>query len=134
MSDEAIETDLEPCPLCESTNVQIWVGTHHFRDATVTCDDCGCQTGTFDGSGTTPESNRAAAIEAWNRRPAQARIERLEAALRPFAELAAHYDGVPPPEYFGDTDFETRYWAHTKVAVTVGTLRAARAALKDDPA
>ena len=119
MSDEAIETDLEPCPLCESTNVQIWVGTHHFRDATVTCDDCGCQTGTFDGSGTTPESNRAAAIEAWNRRPAQARIERLEAALRPFAEGSIDVSGA---------------------AVIVGhrecaaALTEARAALKDDPA
>lgn len=62
------------------------------------------------------------------------RIEKLEAALRPFAERANAYDGVPPPKYFGDTDFEMRYRDDAPANVTtVGQLRAARAALTPSP-
>lgn len=57
-------------------------------------------------------------------------IDELEAALRPLANSANAYDGVPPPKYFGDTDFETRFPDSAKAnVVTVGYLRAARAAL-----
>ncbi len=57
------------------------------------------------------------------------RIAELEAALKPFADAASLYDGVPPSKYFGDTSCEHHYPATTKHTVTVSELRAARNAL-----
>lgn len=60
---------------------------------------------------------------------ALAENERLKAALKPFADAAGSYDGIPPPKYFGDTDCEMRYPNTAKVTVSVGHLRQARTAL-----
>lgn len=57
------------------------------------------------------------------------RIAELEAALRPFSDAAALYDGIPPSTHYGDTSCELRYSSSTKHEVTVAKLRAARKAL-----
>lgn len=60
----------------------------------------------------------------------RSKMEEAEGALEPFAKAADAYDGLPPPKYFGDTDFETHYPDSTKAPVKVGDLRTARRALQ----
>lgn len=59
----------------------------------------------------------------------QARIVELEGALRPFAECANLFDGIPPPKYFGDTDFTLDHHGGLAVPFTLADCRAARSAL-----
>lgn len=70
------------------------------------------------------------------RSSAVAEIERLRAlvkeageVVRPFADRANAFDGIPPPKYFGDTDFTLNYSSEDTAQVKVGNLRAARAFL-----
>jgi len=79
-----------------------------------------------------------AALEGWNK--ANARIERLRAALRPFAVAMSGYDGKCL-KYDSDEcevavfmDYETPHCFDTAgEALTLGDLRRAAAALKDEP-
>ncbi len=56
-------------------------------------------------------------------------VERLREALRPFADRANRFDGVPPPKYFGNTDCVLRYYDDQIETFTLGDCRRARAAL-----
>ena len=57
------------------------------------------------------------------------RLEAVEGALRPFADGANGFDGIPPAKYFGDIDFVLRYYDDEPQAFMLGQCRAARAAL-----
>jgi len=49
--------------------------------------------------------------------------------VRPFADKANAYDGIPPPRYFGDTDFAHTYSGDHHATIEVRYLRAARSFL-----
>ena len=61
-------------------------------------------------------------------RELEAENARLREATKWFVARAGDFDGIPPSKYFGDTDFQMRYPNDKEITVTLGQLRALRAA------